>query len=278
MTDATPENASQPDLTIVYINRGMGDMMVRSLKSLTESAPKIQAEVVVVHCPGRDEPDLEDRCKEQWPGLIWKEIEQFGIALMRNVGIATGRGRYYVMLDADTLVKPGCFDALVKFMDEHEKAAGCGPRTVRPDGEMEYSAKRFYTFWTIVFRRTVLRFLWPNNPLVHKHLMLDCNHQKTMDIDWMAGACYMMRGETVEHIGNFDESFYFGFEDVDWCYRAKVADWKIYYVPGAEIVHDVQRSSARGFNRMMFEHLKSGIRFWRKHRRTPKPKPAEGNI
>lgn len=266
-----------PDLSIVYINKGMGGLLLRSLASLAESAePGLVVEALVAHCPTPAESDLEAKARAAFPGLRWIEEERFGIARMRNAGIRAARGRCVCMLDADTLVRPGAFNRLVEFMDAHPRVGGCGPRTVRPGGELEMSCKRFYSLWAILFRRTFLGRLFPNNGPERRHLMADADHARRLDIDWMAGACYMMRRAAIDHVGLFDEAFYFGFEDVDWCYRAKLGGWSICYLPDAEIVHDVQRSSARGINRMAWEHLKSGLRFWRKHRRHPHPPAALG--
>jgi GT2 family glycosyltransferase len=271
------EAPPQPDVSIIYINRGMGRLLRRSLDSLREGGiGQRSAEVLVVHCPNPAEEGLRAELEAAYPGLRWLEEPRFGVALLRNAGIRAARGRHVCMLDADTLATPGAFDALVDFMDAHPRVGGCGPRTIRPSGELEMSCKRFYTLGALLFRRTpLLGRLFPNNAPERHHLMADADHSRRLDIDWMAGACYMMRREAIEQIGVFDEGFYFGFEDVDWCYRAKLAGWTIAYVPEAEIVHDAQRLSARGVNRMAWEHLKSGVRFWLKHRRRPKPAPAK---
>jgi len=276
-TLAPVSTACRPDLSVVYINRGMGGMLKRSLESLRQANVALNLEVLVAHAPGRDPVELMAQCQEAWPGIHWIEHPRFGVALLRNVGIAQATGRYVMMLDADTLVPADSFERIVAFMDNHPEVGGCGPRTFHPDGTEEFSVRRFYSLQVIFFRRTILGRLWPDSRVVRRHLMLDCDRTRPLDIDWMAGACYVMRSEAISHVGNFDDSFFFGFEDVDWCYRAKLAGWQIAFIPGAKIIHDVQRSSARGLNRMALEHLKSALRFWRKHQLTPRPRPARGN-
>jgi len=203
--------------------------------------------------------------EKEFPQVRLISSEKFGIALMRNEGIKKARGKYFLMLDSDTEVLEGAFDELVKFMDAHSDVGGCGGKTLRPDGSLEYSARRFYALSVILLRRTFLGKLFPNNKSEYYHLMKDKDHDKAFDIDWMAGAFYLMRREAVEQIGLFDDKFYFGFEDVDWCYRAKKQNWRICYVPNAKIVHHVQRKSAKGLNRFALAHLISGIRFYFKH-------------
>ena len=267
MSTALPE--ATLDLSVVMINYRMRHQLEQSLASIFARPASCKFEVVLVNKPSGD--GTEELIPKSYPSVHLVSHEQFGIAEMRNIGIRNSSGRYLLMLDADTEVLEGCFDALVEFMDAHSDVGGAGAKTLRPDGSLEYSGKRFYTLATIFVRRTPLGRLFPNNRWDRHHLMMDADHDQVLDIDWMAGACYLMRRVSVEQVGLFDEDYYFGFEDVDWCYRAKQRRWRICYVPHARIIHHIQRSSARGLNRMAWEHLKSGWRFYKKHhlRRSP---------
>lgn len=257
------------DLSVVIINFRMRQHLERCLPSIFDKRFRCKYEIIIVNKPSGD--GTESFIQDKFPQVKLIQHAIFGIAEMRNVGIRHSRGRYILMLDADTIVLDGAFDKMVEFMDSHPDVGGAGAKTLRPDGSLEYNAKRFYTLWTIIVRRTPLGRVFPNNRWDRAHLMLDRNHDEPFECDWMAGACYLMRRKSIEEIGLFDEKFYFGFEDVDWCYRAKKAGWKIMYIPHPSIIHYVQRSSAGSLNRMAFEHLKSGIRFYLKHRRKKLP-------
>lgn len=261
MTTVLPE--ATLDLSVVMINYRMRHQLEQSLASIFVRPTSCQFEVVLVNKPSEDR--TEELIPKAYPSVRIVSYDQFGIAEMRNVGIRNSAGRYLLMLDADTEVLEGCLEALVEFMDVNPDVGGAGAKTLRPDGSLEYSGKRFYTLATILIRRTPLGRWFPNNRWDRHHLMMDADHDQVLEIDWMAGACYLMRRTTVEQVGLFDEDYYFGFEDVDWCYRAKKQGWRICYVPQARIIHHIQRSSARGLNRMAWEHLKSGWRFYKKH-------------
>lgn len=251
------------DLSIVIINHRFCEQLKRVLPSIFDKEWKCRFEVIVVNKASDDA--AEQFLAENYPQVRLIPVEKFGIASMRNVGITHAQGRHFVMLDSDTEVLDGAFDETVTFMDAHTDVGGAGGKTLRPDGTLEYSAKRFYTPGALLFRRTFLGRLFPNNTFDRLHLMKDKNHDTVFDIDWMAGAFFIMRREAVEQVGLFDDKYYFGLEDVDWCYRAKKRDWRICYIPDAKIVHYVQRSSAKGLNRFALEHLKSGFRFLIKH-------------
>jgi len=217
----------------------------------------------VVNKPSEDQ--TPEWLAEQYPWVRHVSHPVFGFAEMRNVGILNSRGRVVLMLDADTEVLPGCFDAFVDFFGRHEKVGGAGGHTRRRDGSFEYNVKRFYTLTTIAVRRSPLMRWWPDNPWNRHHLMMDKDHERPFYGDWMAGACFAIRREAVEQVGLFDTSMHY-FEDVDWCHRARKAGWKIAFVPQARIVHLVRRESAQGINRQALVHLRSAIRFWWKNR------------
>ncbi len=251
------------DLSVVIIHYNMRHHLEKCLPTIFEKAFSCSYEILLVNKPSGD--GTEELIEQHYPGVRLISHDTFGISEMRNVGIRHARGRYIVMLDADTEVLGGAFDAMVDFMDAHPGVGGAGLKTLRPDGTLEYNAKRFYTLMTILIRRTPLGGWFKNNRWDRRHLMLDKDHDTAFECDWMAGACYLMRRKAIEQVGLFDDTFYFGFEDVDWCFRAKKAGWTIMYIPHPAIIHHVQRSSAGKINRMAIEHLKSGLRFYIKH-------------
>lgn len=242
----------------------MGQDLAEVLPTIRRQAPGFPFEVIVVNKPSDD--GAEETCA-RFPFVRLISHEKFGIAEMRNVGIRASRGRYCLMLDADTELLPGCFSELVRFMESFPHLGACGAHTRRPDGSIERNVKRFYTLATVAMRRPPLSTVWPDNPWNRRHLMMDRDTNRPHYGDWVAGACFCMRRSTLEEVGLFDDRYYFGFEDVDWCWRAKRLGWKVAFCPSARIIHKVQRKSAAGVNRLTFEHLLSGLRFWWKIRR-----------
>ena len=58
-----------------------------------------------------------------------------------------------------------------------------------------------------------------------------------MEVDWISGACLLVRQDVVEQIGLLDERFFLYFEDNDWCLRMRRADWRVFYDPRFEVIH-----------------------------------------
>lgn len=254
---------SQLDLSIILINWRLRADVESILECLARHPHRCSVEILLINKPSGD--GTEQTVRERFPEVRLFAHKKFGFATMRNVGLRHAKGRYCLILDTDVEVLPGCLDEMVAFMDRSPRIGGCGGHTVRLNGELEYNVKRFYDLGTVIARRSPLEKLWPKNPWNHRHLMLDKDHRRPFYGDWMAGACFCVRREAALQVGLFDEAMHY-FEDVDWCWRAKKAGWRIAFNPNSRIIHKVRRLSGQGFNKNTVSHLMSGFRFWWKVR------------
>jgi GT2 family glycosyltransferase len=251
------------DLSVTLVNYRMARVMEQCLRSLFENvSDRIAYEVIVVDTPSDD--GAREMIERQFPQVRFFVEERRGLAISRNRGIFEAKGRLILHLDSDTLVLPGSFERLVEFMDEHPECAAAAAKLINHDRSLQYSCRRFYTLPAILWRRTPLGKWFPDAGPVRDHLMMDWDHNQVREIDWMQAAGFIMNRKAVEAIGPFDEKYIYAFEDVDWCYRAWKAGWKILYVPDAPIIHEWQRTSGK-LNRTAWLHFKSAIRFYRKN-------------
>jgi len=79
----------------------------------------------------------------------------------------------------------------------------------------------------------------------------------------------MLRRETLEEVGAFDEDFSMFFNDVDLCYRIKEAGWKIYFHPDGQVIHHKGASTRKAKRRMIWLSHLAFYKFFRKHRKGP---------
>jgi N-acetylglucosaminyl-diphospho-decaprenol L-rhamnosyltransferase len=80
-------------------------------------------------------------------------------------------------------------------------------------------------------------------------------------VDWVSGACFVVRREAFEQVGGFDEAYFMYLEDVDLCWRLGQAGWQVRYAPAAEVTHLQGISTDRHPFRMIVEHHRSLLRF-----------------
>jgi GT2 family glycosyltransferase/lipopolysaccharide/colanic/teichoic acid biosynthesis glycosyltransferase len=204
------------------------------------------------------------RDRNPWVRLIACN-ENLGLSRGVNRGIRESHGKYFLILNPDTVLREEAIEQLVGFMERTPDAGIVGPKLVFNDGNLQYSCRRFYNWKVLLLRRTFLGKMFRKSKAVAEHLMLDFDHESARQVDWILGACMLVRRDAVRSVGLMDERFFLYFEDVDWCYRMQQKGWKVYYDPGAVVVHDYARESAQSvINRSFVAHLASLIRYYEK--------------
>lgn len=253
------------DLTVSIISHGHKDYIHRCLDSLFEHTSEIDFRVHLVL--NMSEDGLAGQVERSFPQVeVLKNASPVGFSENNNrVYSATG-SRYFLLLNPDTVILNNALGHLVAFLDEHPRAAACGPRLLYPDGRLQLNCRYFPSPASVVLRRTPLRAFFPKSRIVRDYTLAEWDHASVREVDWVFGAFLMVRRAAVDAVGPLDEGYFLFCEDIDWCYRLKRAGWKIYYVPDAVAQHDLDDSSYNRFlgaHRMI--HYRSMCRYWRKH-------------
>jgi GT2 family glycosyltransferase len=251
-------------LTIVIVNWNTREDLRRCLDTLPRGAQTTPLEVFVVDNGSSDgSPAM---ILDQYPHVtLIGNPDNVGFAHANNQALRVCQGDYALLLNSDTLVHPGALDALVAGMEAHPQAGIGGAKLLNPDGSIQYSCRRFPTFATGLFRNSALGRFFPQNVQVRDYLMTDFDHASIIEVDWVSGAALCIRRQVLEEVGLLDEQFFMYCEDVDWCYRAHLADWQVLYFPDAVITHVIGRSSDQAVERMVRAHHHSMGLYFRKH-------------
>jgi GT2 family glycosyltransferase len=171
-------------------------------------------------------------------------------------------GRYFLLLNSDAWVVGDAVAQLVAFADEHPEAAVVGPRLLNPDGSLQRSARAFPTLWRLATEYLFLRKLAPRSRTLNRFYEGGFDHDVVREVDWLFGACLLVRRDAADEVGLFDEDFFMFSEETDWCYRFRQAGWKVYFFPGAEVVHVGGGSHGGG---LFAENVRGQLRFLAKH-------------
>lgn len=182
----------------------------------------------------------------------WSEWASF-VPLERNGGYAFGNNAlihlalhssdppaYFLLLNPDTIIRPGALKFLFYFMETNREAGIAGSRLEDPDGTPQQSAFRFHSIASEIdysLRLGVVSKLlapWCASPPIS---------QETCQTDWVAGASMIVRREVFETIGLLDEGYFMYYEEMDFCLQAKKSGWSCWYVPQSRVVHLVGQSS-----------------------------------
>jgi hypothetical protein len=89
--------------------------------------------------------------------------------------------------------------------------------------------------------------------------------RKPREVDWVGGACFLVRRQAIAQVGLLDEAFFMYAEEMDWCYRMHRAGWLVYHHPGAEVVHVGGASSDLADPRLLALRWKSLMYYWHKN-------------
>lgn len=252
------------DLSIVIVNWNTRDDLGRCLLALRPAAAHLALQVVVVDNASSDgSAALVARRFPEAEVLALRR--NLGFAAANNLGLARCTGRYQLLLNPDCLVHAGALEELVADADAHPEAGLLGPRLLNGDGSLQYSCRSFPTPAALLLRNTFFGRILPRNPWVSGYLMSGWHHDQPRNVDWISGACLMVRADARAQFGDLDDSFFMYCEDMDWCLRAWRAGWQVRYVPGPAVTHLVGRSSDRRPVAMTVEHHRSMLRYVRKH-------------
>lgn len=195
------------------------------------------------------------------------------IEMGRNAGFGSGvnraareaSGEFLMVLNPDTRVSPGALGILARHLRERPEVALAAPQLVGPDGGRQASARRFPSATAAAFRGTPLGWIFPRNRFARTYLMEDATFDEPTEVEWVSGSAMMLRRETFEAVGGFDEGFFMYCEDVDLCKRLHEAGWRVEYVPEASVEHKVGASSDQAQPAMIREHHRSMLRYFVKH-------------
>lgn len=257
-------------ISVITVTHNHAKYIDRCLSSLVPEVKRIGGEIIVIDNLSDDHSAVIAR---KYPEVnLYINPERRGFSANNNFGMALAQGKYILLLNPDTEVLPGALDTLIKFMDEHTKVGLCGAQLLFPDGTIQPSPRRFPTWKSVIARRTPLRFFLRNSWFNREHLMLDVDHSQPFPVDWLLGACLLIRQKILDTVGPLDEGFFLYVEDIDWALRIHQAGWQIYYVPTATIIHHhLAVSDKHLFSYQMWLHLNSMLRYTRKYLLPPIP-------
>jgi GT2 family glycosyltransferase len=250
MSDINPlDNPTR--LLVVIVNYRTPGLTIDCLHSLVSEVRSLPGTRVVVtdNASGDDSPTKIQTAieTEGWGDWVtFKPLEcNGGFAYGNNAGIrpaleSPNPPPYILLLNPDTIVRPGALKALVDFMDEHPEVGIAGSRLEDPDGTPQRSAFRFHTILSELDSGLRLGFI---SKLLSNWVVAPPVSDQVGPTDWVAGASMIVRREVFESAGLMDEEYFMYYEEMDFCLQAKKAGWSCWYVPESHVVHLVGQSS-----------------------------------
>ncbi|OQY20272.1 MAG: hypothetical protein B6I35_10690 [Anaerolineaceae bacterium 4572_32.2] len=261
MVQLLPE--PRPDLSIIIVNWNVRELLQSCLRSIRPS-DEFDLETIVVDNASAD--GSVEMVRQEFPQVtLIANADNPGFTGGNNQGIAASRGRYILLLNPDTEVLDDALARMVAYMDAHPDVGVLGPMLLNSDGSVQSSRRRFPTPATAFVESTILQSCFPRHRLLRDYYVLDKPDETIAKVDWVTGACILIRREALDQVGLLDDGFFMYSEELDWCRRARDVGWKIIYYPEARVLHYGGQSSEQVKAFQIIRFNQSKIRYFRKH-------------
>lgn len=247
------------DLSVVIVSWNTCELLASCLQSLFETAAGLAPEIIVVDNASTD--GSADMVRNRFPQVrLIENADNIGFARANNQAIARSQGRYVLLLNSDTEVRPEAVETLVRFIDETPRAGGAGPYLLNADGTQQPSCYPLLTPWREFWRLLFLERVWRRAT----YDMARWDTTTPREVGVIKGACLLVRREALDQVGMLDPQYFMYSEELDLCYRLQQAEWHLYWVPGARVVHYGESSTRQMAQAMYVQLYRSKVQFYRK--------------
>jgi GT2 family glycosyltransferase/lipopolysaccharide/colanic/teichoic acid biosynthesis glycosyltransferase len=236
---------SAPLLSIIIVNYNVRDFLHHALVSLQKAMKGIRSEIIVVD-NASDDGSIE-MVRRRFPKVqLIASKSNLGFAKANNLGLKRARGKYFLLINPDTLVQEDTLRVMLKFFEDSPDVGLAGCKILNPDGTFQLACRRsFPRPWAAFTKMVGLSALFPGSRLFGSYNLSYLSPDETYEIDAVSGSFMMLRRACYEQVGGLDEDFFMYGEDLDWCYRVQQAGWKNYYVHSTQIIHYKGESTKR---------------------------------
>lgn len=269
------------DLVVIVVSWNTRDDLARCLRSLQAALAGVRfgCQVIVVDSASAD--GSAEMVRQSFPDVRLLSLAEnrgfgaaanaalalAGLAPLPPEGPAAGRlqegARSVLLLNADTEVESGAITEMATYLDAHPDVGVVGPQLRFPDGSVQPSRRRFPTATTLFWESTVLEQYFPRNRWARRYHFADRPDDAEQEVDWLVGACLLVRGDAIAQAGPLDEGYFLYFEELEWCQRIRQAGWRVVYLPSAHVLHHEGHSSEQVPLQRHLHFARSKVRYAR---------------
>ena len=266
MRDTTPafrEAAANPmDISAIIVNYNTRGMTLDCLRALETALAGIPSEILVVDNCSKD--GSVEAIRAAFPRVrVFESKVNAGFGAANNIAMREAVGNYFLLLNSDAFPKPGAIQSLIDYLRANPRAALAGPRLLNADGSLQASCFKFPTPLRAWLENLWISAVFPRHPFIGDYRFWQ--HDSPRNVDFLIGACMLMRREVFEQTGGFDERFFLYSEETDWQRRIRDAGWEIAFTPAAEVTHLGGASGANDKKNVSRYFMESLDRYELKH-------------
>jgi len=265
-----------PKVSVIIVNFNTVTVLRDCLLNLKDKYSNL--EVIVVDNASVDGSAALVESQFSWVKLI-KNDKNYGLSVASNKGLQMATGDYLLYMGTDAFPEQNTIEGMVSYMEKNPKVGIATCKLVMRDGNLDMDAHRgFPTLWTSITYFTKLSKIFPKSKLFNRYFQGWQNLDVPHEIDLCISHFMLIRRSVFKDLVSWNEEFFVFGEDVDLCYRAKRAGWKIMYLPQWTALHykgtgigirktssDISPASEETKKRMMYERSRARKLFYEKY-------------
>jgi GT2 family glycosyltransferase len=252
----------RPDVSVIIVSWNVRELLRACLTSVERYHGALTIETLVIDSASTDGTPAMVRA--EFPNVrLLAQDENIGFVRGNNLGLEQAQGRTLFLLNPDTRLHPHALTSLLDVLESDVKIGFVGPQTLNTDGTHQSTRRKFPSLWVGIGEDTLFQ------PLIPARVWQDFRLAALPDdglyeVDWVQGSALLAKREVFETVGGLDPAFVMFYEEVEWCWRARQAGWRGYYVGQAIITHHGGASTEQASARKHIHYQHSKIRYFRK--------------
>ena len=252
--------------SIIIVNYNTRKLLCQLLQSIAKYFHGVQFEILIVDNASTDGSEkIAAEFNKKLP-LTWlANKKNLGFAMANNQAIMQSRGKFVLLLNSDTYLIDSSIVKFIHQIDAMPDVGIAGCRLLNNNRNLQRSCGIRPSLKTELYNKFLLDRLWQRFPEFGSYYLSSEAHNQFQEIDWVTGACMLIRRSVSNQIGGLDENIYMFYEDVDLCLRAKKLGYRIVYSPIATIVHLHGGSWKKNREDSILNDAWSALYFHKKH-------------
>ena len=255
-------------VSIICLNYRQDLSIARAcFQSLKEAQIPFAYEIFLIDNDSKDTvcKTLLKEYKHSLPITFLQNKKNLGYGAGNEVGIQQATGEYILLANLDLTFPKKALQKMITYMDTHVKTGIVGPQLIYPDGTIQDSYRRFPTLFQLILKRTILQKIWKKK--MQQYIMTDKDPTQTESVDWLVGACLLLRNNVLQKAGGLARNYFLFFDDTDICRRVWQLGFSVEYLAEIQILHHDQRLSAGGVfdifrKKVVRIHMKDAWKYW----------------
>ncbi|HNZ86203.1 MAG TPA: glycosyltransferase family 2 protein [bacterium] len=258
------------ELSIIILNYKSSQLIKYQLKKLANYNFNFDTEIIVIDNDSRD--DIESIVQE-FPNVKFIQSgKNIGFCAANNLAAKSARGKYIMILNPDIRIEQFTIEKLYETLKSNDNIGIIGPRLINADGSTQETSFTFPNIYYPLFRRTFLGKTKIGQKWLYKFLLKDKDRTKNFEVDWLQGACFIIKMHVFNKINGYDEKIFMYLDDMDLCRRVWEAGYSVYYMGEVTAIHLHQKMSANKnifisifTNKLSRIHIKSWLHYIKKY-------------